>query len=464
MSRHRIGATGPLALLAVAGLVAGLAAPAPARADGPVVFEAGSVTADFPREVSWRFEFRTSERIVRLETIRSFPDSDVTLVTEVGAQALGGDRHVVADSSDDFVNPNTPYRLRLRVTTETGIFVGPEASTVVTDERFRWRVRESERIRLHWYEGDDAFAARALRVGEKGIADAEEFLGVKLERKVDLFIYADERSFRGALGPGVRENVGGEAHADIGTMFALIEPSEIGSSWVAEVVPHELTHLVFHVATDTPLSAAPHWLNEGIAVYLTKGYAPDDRSRVDDAISGARLLPLDGLAGQFPTTREGFFLGYAEAVSAVDYMARTYGEAKVGALVRAFGEGLTPDEAFREALGVDAAAFADAWLKEVGAEEPARYGPRTPPPGPLPSDWQGAAQTPAPGGETPAPGSETPFPGATAGPTPGATPDGTPGDYLVFEDMSGAIIVVAVVVLVVVLALLLAVQRRRAAG
>ena len=44
---------------------------------------------------------------------------------------------------------------------------------------------------------------------------------------IDFFIYADQDEFYDALGPATRENVGGEAHADIRTMFALITPDEI---------------------------------------------------------------------------------------------------------------------------------------------------------------------------------------------------------------------------------------------
>ncbi len=50
---------------------------------------------------------------------------------------------------------------------------------------------------------------------------------------VDFYIYADQYAFYDALGPGTRENVGGEAHADIRTMFALITPDEIDASWVS---------------------------------------------------------------------------------------------------------------------------------------------------------------------------------------------------------------------------------------
>ena len=73
------------------------------------------------------------------------------------------------------------------------------------------------------------------------------------------------------------------------------------------VVPHELTHLVFATATDNPFHEPPHWLNEGLAVYLSEGYTasyrsarrPGRRGRDDHRRS-------TGLAGAFPTTYDRF--------------------------------------------------------------------------------------------------------------------------------------------------------------
>ena len=111
---------------------------------------------------------------------------------------------------------------------------------------------------------------------------------------IDFFIYADQDAFYDALGPGTRENVGGQAHADIRTLFALITPSEIDDAWVEIVVPHELTHLVFDTAVDNPYHFPPRWLNEGLAVYLSEGYAvgrPGRRSRTRPATARSSRSP-----------------------------------------------------------------------------------------------------------------------------------------------------------------------------
>jgi hypothetical protein len=176
-------------------------------------------------------------------------------------------------------------------------------------------------------------------------------------------------------------------------MFALITPREIDDAWVATVLPHELTHLVFNTAVKNPYHFPPRWLNEGLAVYLSEGYGADDRALVRGAARDGALMPLESLTGQFPTTRDRFFLAYSESVSAIDYLIRTYGRSALVKLVRSYADGVTDDEAFNAALGVDAAAFGAAWLDDVGAGAPKSYGPQPAPPGPLPPGWS----TEAPG-------------------------------------------------------------------
>jgi hypothetical protein len=308
------------------------------------------------------------------------------------------------------VTPNTRYHARLRVTTADGVFVGPEASVLVADERFDWRVRESDRLRLHWYEGDDAFARRALAIGEEGVTKAEAFLGVRLPGKVDIFVYADQDPFRDAIGPASPENAAGVPFSSIQTFFALIRPEQIDSSWVDDVVPHELVHLVLDAAVGPGIDV-PLWLNEGLAVYLSTGYTDSDRRRVRDAIRDRTLVPLDGLTGNFPADAEGArsIAAYAEAVSAVDFMVRSYGQERVAQLVAAFAtQGV--DEAFTTALGTDTASFQEAWLRSLDAPTPETFGPRPAPSGPLPADWQG-----------PPPGAGL-LPGETASPGPSSRP------------------------------------------
>jgi hypothetical protein len=329
----------------------------------------------------------------RVEILITTAEDTPPLVAEVPAPSRAGFRrfeYTITSASGSFL-PNTPVRVRWRFTTDGEASTSPEARTVIRDERFDWQTVKGDIVRVHWYEGDRAFGERALQIGERAVKETAELLGVTEEKPVDFFIYADQDAFYDALGPGTRENVGGQANADIRTLFAHIPPSSIDDPWVENVVPHELTHLVFDTAVKNPYHFPPRWLNEGLAVYLSVGYGADDRSLVEHAAEAGDLIPLDGLAGQFPTSEFKFGLAYAESVSSVDFFVRNHGRDALIHLIRSYADGRTDDEAFTAAIGVDVGAFNDAWMADLGAVAPKRHGPRPAPPGPLPQAWGGPA-------------------------------------------------------------------------
>ena len=377
------------------GLLAGLAGidASPVRAAG-VEFGSPSIGGTFETEVTARQPVTLDGDVERIEVLVTLADSPGPLVSEVEIPSarettlthpLGGpEAHIL---------PNTPVRVRWRITVDGVTRLGPEARTVVADERFDWKTIEGDVVRVHWYDGDRAFGERALRIGEREVEETAKLFGVTETEPVDFFIYADRAAFYDALGPGTRENVGGQANAEIRTLFADIAPSAIDDPWVENVVPHELIHLVFDTAVENPYHFPPRWLNEGLAVYLSVGFDAGDRAAVDNAADSGDLIPLDGLVAQFPTG-SGFGLAYSESVSAVEFLVRTHGQDALVSLVKSYAEGKTDDEAFEGAIGMDVAAFNEAWLADLGAKAPVKYGPQPAAPGPRPSDWGAAPSLP----------------------------------------------------------------------
>jgi hypothetical protein len=411
------------AVVAFGGLAifAGPAA-APVRAADPV-FGKPTIEGTFGQGLELTQPVTLDETPARVEVLLTYADAPGPLVVELppptstGAATL---RYQVDVAADGDILPNTPISARWRITPKDGDpVVGPQARTVYADERFDWQTVTGDVVRLHWYEGDAAFGEHALKIGDQAIKDTSRLLGVTEKDPIDFFVYADQQAFYDALGPGTHENVGGQANAEIRTMFALITPAEINDPWVDVVVPHELTHLVFDTAVRNPYHFPPRWLNEGLAVYLSEGYKASDRSAVEAEAGDGGLIPLDGLVGQFPTSAEGFFLSYAESVSAVDFFIRTHGQDALVSLIGSYAHGLTDNEAFEAAIGMDMAAFDDAWLADLHAVVPVRHGPQPAPPGPRPSAWGAAGNGPLP---TSPPGDQTP----TGSSTPG-NGDGTGG-------------------------------------
>jgi hypothetical protein len=450
-------------ILTCAILLVGLGLPGGSRAATP--------TATFETPTG-SFVFGTSITFSQVVTLTAVPRRAELLLTEPGSigpsaiqvptpttgrQTLTN----VIKISDGHVYPNTTFQARWRITdTDGSQELGPSMSLTYSDTRFDWKTKTGPIVRVHWYNGDDAFGARALAIGEQGIANAAALLGVTETEPVDFFIYDSTAPFYDALGPGTRENVGGEANAQIRTLFALITPDEINASWVGTVIPHELTHLVFNTATENPYHSPPRWLNEGLAVYLSEGYTSAWKSTVSAAVAAGGVIPLDGLVGQFPTTADQFSLAYGESVSAVDFMIRTYGQPALVKLVRSYAGGVSDDEAFKAALGVDTAGFNSAWLKDLGvAPVPKAYGPQSAPPGPLPSAWLGAAPGASAG---PATSAETA--GAATSAATSAGPEPAPGDSSGSTSDATPLAVAVVVIIVVAIGLALFWRRRRPPG
>jgi hypothetical protein len=367
------------------------ASPVPVGAgpsSGPIVdFGAPTATGSLTKPLTFSTTFRSDEAPDRVELLTRLKDTSTDLVRTVEATRRPDGSYAAELVQGGFTPANSTLDFRFRVTTPSGTVTGPEGSITVADDRFDWRTMAGPTVTLHWYEGDDSFAQRALKIGQDAIDQAAALLGVTEVKPVDFFIYSTEEAFRGALAPGAREHVGGQANPAIRTMVGDIAADEVDSNWVDILVTHELTHIVFADAVTNPYHFPPRWLNEGLAVYLSEGYGVRDRAQVKDAADTGSLMPLAGIVGLFPTTYDRFSLAYAESVAAVDYFIRTYGKDKLVELITSYHGGVTDDEAFIAATGSDFAAFDAAWIAAQGAGQPQPFGPLPAPTGPLPPDW-----------------------------------------------------------------------------
>jgi hypothetical protein len=342
--------------------------------------------------------------------------SDASFVARVPAAARDTMLRYELETPSGAAIPGTTFTARWRLTPAGGAPVlGPSVTVVYEDNRFEWRTVEGDVVRMHWYAGSDGFGRQALAIAEEGVGKAADLLEVDERDPIDFYIYADVAPFYDAIGPASRENVGGVAYPELRIMMARIDPAGIGDAWIRTVIPHELSHIVFGSAVRNPYHSPPKWMTEGLAVYLSTGYASDDRDQVEQAVRQGRLMPLTALVGQFPTSFERFILGYGESVSAIDYLVRTYGQDKLVELIRSYARGVSDDEAFQGALGVDLAGFEAGWLADLGAAAPTAYGPQPAPPGPLPKGWD-AEPTGVPGASSSPSTSASPRPEPTAHP------------------------------------------------
>lgn len=424
--RLRLGRGLAAVLLVVAWSAAAVRPVAAASAS----FGSPTATSTWGKVIVFRQPATISGDVGRVEILIGYPGASGPLVQPVPAPSASGPTVLEydLDASAGVLRPNTVLTASWRIVgTDGTTVVAPSVTVRYDDTRFTWQTRTGSVIRVHWYSGPASFADRALSIGETAVATASSLLGVTESAPIDFFIYADQASFYDAIGPGARENVGGQANPEIRTLFTYITPAQINDPWVGVVVPHELTHIVFDTAVQNPYHYPPRWLNEGLAVYLSQGYDSSDRAATEQAAADGSLMPLDALIGQFPTTADRFSLAYSESVSAVDFLIRTYGRPALVKVIRAYATGITDDQAFTAGIGMTVAGFDAAWLRDLNATSPLAYGPLPAPPGPLPAGWTSVGGTVA----SAPPGGVGASPSTDAGPaSPGPASGGRSGALL----------------------------------
>ena len=338
-------------LLALAAALALLLPAVPVQA-ASVSFTGASATSTFNQGVNFSITLAAGAAPASVEIQLAMPgDIGPYVATLANAPRAGTSTlHYTLDTSGGgHLMPNTPITATWVAYPQGG--GAPVSSAPYTyrysDDTQHWQSLRDGIVTVHWTQGSTSFAQHAASVAVKAITTDAALLGISETRPVDFFIYADDASFRAALGPGTRENVGGEAVTQIRTLFAEFTPDMLNNAWVGITITHELTHQVIDDATSNPYRSLPRWLNEGVAVYQSEGDTGSYRSQVQGAVSSGDLLPLTALGWQFPTDPTKTALAYAESVSAVDYIVRQFGKAALVKLVLAYKSGPTDDEALK---------------------------------------------------------------------------------------------------------------------
>jgi hypothetical protein len=356
------------------------------------------------------------------------------------------------DTSSGVLFPNTPVVAHFEATLADGSIVeSPDVHIVYADDRFTWKTKTGKIIRLHYINATDSFAQQMLTLADTGVTKAATLFGVAESQPIDYYVYPSQSVFQQGLNQP--DTVGGVAMPSFRTCYSIVAPGD--TTYAAQVMPHEPTHVVFADATGNPYHDPPRWLNEGFAQYVSQGYDSSSRQQVSRAVGDGTLTSLLALTDFFPLDAQRIYLAYAEAVSAVDFMVRKYGQPAIPKLVKAYAGGASDDEAFTAAFGVDVAAFNSAWLADNGVT-PTKYGPQPAPTGPLPPGWNGSTGVQGPTPQPTVPNE----PGASSSPsTSGQQSAGTSGNSAVY--LLAGIMAAAGLVLVGIAAVLFASSRRQ---
>jgi hypothetical protein len=193
-------------------------------------------------------------------------------------------------------------------------------------------------------------------------------LGSSWNRQVVIEVPATPRGFESVLGKPADSyaSIAAVTHraGAAGEAIRIVvnpEAAHLTSTALQSVLEHEMVH----VATRSPDSAAPMWIEEGLAEWVSMRAHSDQRSGGTDEL----LLRVrsEGAPRTFPPDRRfevgagNLELAYAEAWLACRFIADRYSEARLGRFYAELVRGSSLDQASRSALRLGEAELTAGW-------------------------------------------------------------------------------------------------------
>ncbi len=227
---------------------------------------------------------------------------------------------------------------------------------------------------IHYYNRPESAARGYIDAARQALQHPiHDTLGFSLTHRVDIYIYGSRQDF--LAGAPVTNAAETSALADSLHNTIYLTSARQGDEGMINVLPHELTHIVFHQNQDIGhleslyFTFYPIWLDEGLAAYDEPLNSPFTRA-YDDALAKAVAdrHPVDILqqfASDYPPDPDTDYLAYAESRSFISYLIATYGRDTFHAFLVDAREGQLLLDA-QQHFGVDLRVLESRWEVSQG--------------------------------------------------------------------------------------------------
>jgi hypothetical protein len=244
----------------------------------------------------------------------------------------------------------------------------PRADFFYEDTRFDWQVLEEAPFKVHWYEGDVAFAQNALDVAQEGLDRVQDLLLYPAPSNLDIYIYPDPGTLQSTLNPNSKNWIAGHADPDLGVIVVALPPGPEQRLLMEQRIPHELMHVLLYQDTGQGYTNLPTWLNEGLASITELYPNPDYSILLESSIRRGSLLPISSLCDSFPREASTALLSYAQSASFVRYLYDTYGTSGLYELVETYANGVDCERGAKVALGQELSQLERQWRRGALSE------------------------------------------------------------------------------------------------
>ncbi|MDE0300130.1 MAG: peptidase MA family metallohydrolase [Candidatus Poribacteria bacterium] len=232
-----------------------------------------------------------------------------------------------------------------------------------------WHLVGSDNF-LVYYRGNVKSAEKVLGIADDFYPKMRRLMGDMRLGKIEIWVCEEPSQFQAAVHAPIQDWA-------IGCAFPLSRRIIIQNPRViiqrdfqlAQVIRHEIVHIVFGQRTQEAIGKIPRWFVEGIAIYFSGEWAPRRNDTLMKHIFSKSVIPLAELSHRFPTSENLAQLAYAESQNAVGWLAETHGVEKLWEIIDRLARGDDLDTALRDSIGLSLSAFDAKWRRSL----PERY-------------------------------------------------------------------------------------------
>jgi hypothetical protein len=212
-----------------------------------------------------------------------------------------------------------------------------------------------------FFKQEDAGTYRALWSSlSSGVPRLEQALGIPLTDTVTYIITPTREEWRRVTG-GIPDWAQGISNPHY--RITILKSPRFGDPMHPFYVTaiHELVHLLLR--SGKPDVYIPRWLDEGLAQTLSGESLQLRTNLISQAVLSGRIHNFYQIEHVMRMRANDASLAYAESITAVDLLLKTYGWDGMRRYISALRDDLDPDKAFIRAFGIHLGEFEGQWFE-----------------------------------------------------------------------------------------------------
>lgn len=220
---------------------------------------------------------------------------------------------------------------------------------------------ESPHFRVYYQKGTGD-PLSILQIAEDFYAEMPELTSLISPGIIDIWVCDTQREFQSSVHAPIHDWAVGCAFP-LSRRIVVKNPQHIALAklQLAQVLRHEIAHVLFGQCTRRTVREIPLWFIEGIAIYFAKEWVPSRHETLLKHIFSKSILPLHELTEKFPSSPTGADLAYAESQDTLRWLVEMKGEAVLFALIAELHAGNNFSTAFETVVGWDLTTFDALW-------------------------------------------------------------------------------------------------------